>query len=67
MSWVDKMRQGMALMKEACSENPGWNDCSKCPFDEYCDILMQSSVGRVIPENWEDEEEQRKRKQKRKD
>lgn len=36
MDWIQKMREGMKLIGEACAENTNWGDCANCPFDEFC-------------------------------
>lgn len=44
MDWISEMRAGMEMMAKACSKNTEWTKCHKCPFSEYCDILMKSSI-----------------------
>ncbi len=39
MDWKEKMAEGMRIMAEACADNPNWNDCHKCPFDDICSII----------------------------
>ena len=71
MRWYEKMNKGMALMKEACSENDSWNKCWSCPFNSICTKLEDTAWAEVnagkdiafaeyIPNNWEVEEEPKK-------
>jgi len=39
MNWIDKMKKGMEIIKEACQET---DFCCDCPFSKYCDILASS-------------------------
>ncbi len=34
--WIQKMVDGMQLIRQACAENNKWADCANCPFDELC-------------------------------
>lgn len=52
MDWKEKMTTAMALLKEACGENTGWGKCFECPFEHYCDYIMQSSGG-LTPKEFE--------------
>lgn len=38
-NWIEKIKEGMELIKQGCSENTTWINCSKCPFDKYCDMI----------------------------
>ena len=57
--WTEKMREGMRLMKEACAANTEGNKCRDCPFDSYCDILMEfgskteDDFAAELPNTWE--------------
>lgn len=57
MGWFEKIREGMALIKQGCGENPDWTKCQSCPFDEFCDLIMNDSF--KIPQEaffpWEEE------------
>ncbi|MBO7715395.1 MAG: hypothetical protein J6S85_17665 [Methanobrevibacter sp.] len=44
MDWVAEMRAGMEKMAKACAKNEDWRGCNKCPFTEFCDILMAKSI-----------------------
>ena len=41
-NWIEKIKQGMELIKQGCSENTELSDCCKCPFDKYCNIIYTS-------------------------
>lgn len=34
--WIQRMVDGMQLIRQACAENAKWTDCANCPFDELC-------------------------------
>ena len=51
MNWEEKITEGMKLIKEGCINQNNWIDCPKCPFDDYCTILMQN--GGATPDRWE--------------
>jgi hypothetical protein len=34
--WIQRMVDGMQLIRQACAENTKWADCADCPFDELC-------------------------------
>lgn len=42
-NWIEKIKKGMELIKQGCSENAEWTDCYKCPFDEYCDMIYDGT------------------------
>ena len=46
--WIEKIKKGMALIKEGCDEVKEWADCAECPFREYCD-LIEIHTGGAIP------------------
>ena len=50
MRWAEKMQEAMKMMKEACTENDVWGECSKCPFDSYCTVPDRN--GGVIPSDF---------------
>ena len=43
MEWFEKIREGMALIKQGCSENSSWTKCQECPFTDFCDLIMEDS------------------------
>ena len=49
MNWKEKIKIGMILLKEGCTENDSWGSCVDCPFREYCDIIEEATKGEVIP------------------
>ena len=51
MEWVEEMKTAMKMMKNACRKNELWYKCEDCPFDEYCDLFVDS--GSYIPQLWE--------------
>ncbi len=57
MEWYEKIREGMALIKQGCSENSSWTKCQDCPFTDFCDLIMEHDD--KIPNEaffpWEDE------------
>lgn len=40
MEWFEKIREGMALIKKGCSENTDWIKCYECPFNNFCNLIM---------------------------
>ena len=50
MEWIDEMKTAMKVMKEACRK-ASLNDCKRCPFDSYCDLMTKDDL-REIPEGW---------------
>lgn len=38
-NWIEKIKEGMELIKQGCSENAEWIECYKCPFNKYCDMI----------------------------
>ena len=42
-NWIEKIEQGMELIKQGCSENAEWTECYKCPFDKYCDMIYDGT------------------------
>ena len=51
MIWYDKIRLGMELMKEGCSNNQSSEDCEKkCPFINLCSHLVNQP--QPLPERW---------------
>ena len=57
MEWFEKIREGMALIKQGCSENSSWTKCQDCPFTDFCDLIMEHDDkipnGAFFP--WEEE------------
>ena len=52
MTWFDKIRLGMELMKKGCSSNQSGADCEKkCPFRGYC--WYTADKYQCLPEDWE--------------
>ena len=43
MEWFEKIREGMALIKQGCRENTDWTKCHDCPFTDFCDLIMEDS------------------------
>ena len=50
-NWIEKIKQGMELIKQGCSENSDWTACYKCPFYEYCDTKYYDGTECETPEN----------------
>lgn len=49
--WIQKMVDGMQLIRQACAENTNWADCvNYCPFDELCTSINDSYWNH----NWHD-------------
>ena len=40
MEWYEKIREGMALIKQGCGENTEWTKCYECPFNDFCNLIM---------------------------
>lgn len=51
MNWEEKIKEGMKLIKEGCSQQGSWNGCCECPFDNYCTACY--STDQKNPEEWE--------------
>lgn len=43
--FVERMREAMFVMQEACKLNDNWRDCMNCPFKVYCDVLEENGLG----------------------
>ena len=41
--WIKKIEEGMNLIREGCQLNGEWGMCTRCPFTDYCDILMDAA------------------------
>ena len=54
MEWIDEMKIAMKLIKDACGKNNSTGDCSNCPFEKYCDLIV--SCGDYIPRMWKIED-----------
>ena len=39
MDWKEKIKEGMKLIKEGCTEQKEWRKCHDCPFTTFCDLL----------------------------
>ena len=52
MSWIDKMKSAMLDIQAACMENGEWNNCCKCPFNHYCNIICEHDGLDSTPYNW---------------
>ena len=48
--WIQKMVDGMQLIRQACAENTKWADCANCPFDELCTSINDD----YWDHNWHD-------------
>ena len=46
MTGIEKVRAGMAMIKEGCAET-SVGHCLFCPFSPYCVTKME-----VVPEDW---------------
>lgn len=54
MEWIDQMKMAMETLIDACNKNRYWDDCSKCPFDDYCTVLERHGMG--TPDEWKIED-----------
>lgn len=53
MTWFDKIRLGMELMKEGCVDNLSHEKCEKeCPFRKFCSYLPNNE-SQPLPMDWE--------------
>lgn len=53
MTWFDKIRLGMELMKEGCVDNLSHEKCEKeCPFRKFCPYLPNNE-SQPLPMDWE--------------
>lgn len=53
MGWENKILAGMKLIKEGCEENEQWASCSTCPFDDYCNLIIEGSGNLdITPDSW---------------
>ena len=43
MHWLEKIKAGMALIKEGCNQNTDWTKCPLCPFYEFCVLIEEDS------------------------
>ena len=44
MEFVEKMKEAMQMVADACNLNTDWCDCKYCPFRTYCDA-MEIQIG----------------------
>lgn len=44
MEWKDKIATGLNLIIEGCKDNPSWNKCHECPFDDLCSAIYLSDA-----------------------
>ena len=42
MNWEEKIKEGMKLIKEGCSEQTEWSKCYDCPFSTCCELLEEN-------------------------
>ena len=49
-TWVEQMKCAMQIMSDACNRNGSWTDCTKCPFDAYCDYILDAT--NIVPGEW---------------
>ena len=45
MNWKEEILAGMELISKGCADNPYWNSCKECPFDDFCDLMYRQSSG----------------------
>ncbi len=54
MTKFEKIKVGMELIKEGCSEVSLCSECEECPFDTYCTfIVMQNANEFQLPSEWQ--------------
>ena len=51
MNWKEKIKKGLELIKEGCTNQNNWKECYECPFNDYCTALWEN--GGVAPSEWE--------------
>jgi len=44
MDWKEKMKKGMEMIRDACEENGDWSNCSKCPFENLCNAIIENNM-----------------------
>lgn len=42
MDWKEKIKEGMKLIKEGCTEQTDLTMCHKCPFYDFCWDLVKA-------------------------
>ena len=57
MTKIEKIKTGMALIKEGCSEISLWTECIKCPFNTYCTFIRQNTDKCQTPNEWQLEDQ----------
>ena len=56
MYWIEKMKNAMKLMKEACKER---TNCADCLFEKYCDLLEGEEYNSdMLPYNFKFDEDE---------
>ena len=45
MEFVEKIRQAMQMLHDACAMNDTWRNCQYCPFKDYCDAMEEADLG----------------------
>lgn len=43
MNWDEKIKEGMKLLKEGCSEQTEWRKCYDCPFSTFCELMEENN------------------------
>ena len=51
MEWIEQMKEAMRAVSDACYANKDFFGCKKCPFKDYCKVIIH--VGYDIPEAWD--------------
>ena len=41
-NWINQMKNAMRMLHQFCSFNKEWKDCYQCPFDKYCDVILET-------------------------
>lgn len=53
-NFVIAMAKAMIDLKNACTKNTSWRNCTICPFEEYCDAIQHE--GFPTPDLWNEDE-----------
>ena len=45
MEFVEKIKEAMKMLHDACAMNDKWQNCKYCPFEEFCDAMEKDHLG----------------------
>lgn len=55
MEFVEKIKEAMQMLHDACKMNDTWRNCKYCPFKDYCDVIEEACLGTPDEDGFIDE------------